>query len=48
MRARRASYVALVARSTSLLKPRLTPTFLLARVFDADGAGVAACVPYRQ
>ena len=39
--------VALVARSTSLLRPRLTPAFVLARVFPANGARTAAYVRFR-
>jgi hypothetical protein len=34
-----------LARSTSLLKATPAPAFVLARVFHANGAGVAACVP---
>lgn len=36
--------VVLVARSTSLVKVGATPAFVLARVFAADGARVAAFV----
>lgn len=40
--------VALVARSTSLLRPHLTPAFVLARVFPANGARTAAYVRKRK
>lgn len=39
--------VAQVATSTSLVKAEPTPGFVLARVFAADGAGVAARVRYQ-
>ena len=40
-----AGWASLVASSTSLVKAGPPPAFVLARVFAADGAGVAAYVP---